>query len=189
MHGVWNWIADKNCQEIVEILKRKLNPGGVLQVSYNCQPGWAAMVPLQHLLKLHKAIATDKSADSRDSLKTSINFIDALCSADATFFNAYPDAKEKLEWLKTQDLTYLVHEFYNDNWPIIPFSDVADDLAKAKLTYIGPSNLLDHLDVFSLTPKHQEFLSKIGNTILKETSRDLCMSRRFRSAAHSASRV
>ncbi len=181
MHGVWSWIADKNRQEIVEILKRKLNPGGVLQVSYNCQPGWAAMVPLQNLLKLHKEIATDKSADSRDSLKASINFIEALSNADAAFFNAYPDAKEKLEWLKTQDLTYLVHELYNENWPIIPFSDVADDLAKAKLTYIAPSNLLDHLDVFSLTPKHQEFLGKIGNTVLKETSRDLCMNRRFRS--------
>jgi SAM-dependent methyltransferase len=181
MHGVWSWIADKNREEIVEILKRKLNPGGVLQISFNCQPGWATMVPLQHLIKLHKELTADSAPNSREGLRAAILFIDSLAKTDAAFFKAFPDAKEKLEWLKSQDLNYLVHEIYNDNWPVMPFSEVAKSLEGAKLGFVCPSNLLDHLDVFSLSAEHRKFVNSVGNAVFRETIRDYCMNRRFRS--------
>jgi hypothetical protein len=39
LHGIWSWISDENRAVIVDFVRRKLNVGGVLYVSYNTQPG------------------------------------------------------------------------------------------------------------------------------------------------------
>ena len=47
LHGIWSWISDENRAVIVDFVCRKLKVGGVLYISYNTQPGWAAMVPMR----------------------------------------------------------------------------------------------------------------------------------------------
>ena len=47
MHGIWSWVSEANRAVLVDFLERKLKPGGVLYVSYNTQPGWAAMAPMR----------------------------------------------------------------------------------------------------------------------------------------------
>ena len=44
LHGIWSWISDENRAVIVDFIRRKLKVGGVLYISYNTQPGWAAIV-------------------------------------------------------------------------------------------------------------------------------------------------
>ena len=56
LHGIWSWISDENRAVIVDFVRRKLKVGGVLYVSYNTQPGWAAMVPLRDLFVEHAAV-------------------------------------------------------------------------------------------------------------------------------------
>jgi SAM-dependent methyltransferase len=53
LHGIWSWVSDANREIIVDFVRRKLKVGGVLYVSYNTRPGWAAMVPMRHLLTEH----------------------------------------------------------------------------------------------------------------------------------------
>jgi SAM-dependent methyltransferase len=50
LHGIWSWINEENRKIIVEFIRRKLKVGGVLYVSYNTQPGWAAIAPFRDLL-------------------------------------------------------------------------------------------------------------------------------------------
>jgi SAM-dependent methyltransferase len=50
LHGIWSWISDENRAVIVDFIRRKLKVGGVLYISYNTQPGWAAFAPLRELL-------------------------------------------------------------------------------------------------------------------------------------------
>ena len=50
VHGIWSWVSDENRATIADFLRRKLKTGGVLYISYNTQPGWAAMVPMRELL-------------------------------------------------------------------------------------------------------------------------------------------
>ena len=57
LHGIWSWISDENRQTIVDIIRRKLRVGGIVYVSYNCLPGWAAAMPLRHLITLHAELA------------------------------------------------------------------------------------------------------------------------------------
>ena len=43
----------ENRAVIVDFIRRKLKVGAVLYISYNTQPGWAAMVPMRDLLTEH----------------------------------------------------------------------------------------------------------------------------------------
>ena len=42
VHGIWSWISDENRAVIVDFIRRKLKVGGVVYISYNTLPGWAA---------------------------------------------------------------------------------------------------------------------------------------------------
>lgn len=53
IHGIWSWISDSNRAVLVDFVRRKLRVGGVLYISYNTQPSWAAMVPMRDLLNEH----------------------------------------------------------------------------------------------------------------------------------------
>ena len=56
LHGIWSWINDENRTVIVDFIRRKLKVGGVLNISYNTQPGWAAMAPMRDLLAEHSEV-------------------------------------------------------------------------------------------------------------------------------------
>ena len=181
MHGVWTWISDKNRETVLEILKRKLKVGGALQVSYNCQPGWAPILPLVHLMKLHKEATASSTEDIRVIFQRAVEFADTVCKAEPRFFASNPDAKTHLESIKQQNANYLVHEYFHDFWPVFPFSDVAKAMESAKLDYVCPADVFSHLDVFNLPKQHIELINSIGDVVLRETVRDYCMNRRFRS--------
>src|ERR1700704_1755901 len=46
IHGIWSWISDENRAVIVDFIRRKLKVRGVLYISYNTLPGWAAFAPI-----------------------------------------------------------------------------------------------------------------------------------------------
>ena len=50
LHGIWSWISDENRAVIVDFIRKKLKVGGVLYISYNTLPGWAAFAPMRHLM-------------------------------------------------------------------------------------------------------------------------------------------
>jgi len=51
MHGVWSWVTDPVRAGIIGLLKAKLRPGGVVQVSYNALPAWQSALGMQRLLR------------------------------------------------------------------------------------------------------------------------------------------
>ena len=56
LHGIWSWISDENRSVIVDFIRRKLKVGGVLYISYNTLPGWAAFAPMRHLMTEHAEV-------------------------------------------------------------------------------------------------------------------------------------
>jgi hypothetical protein len=44
------WISHDNRQVLVDFVRRKLKVGGVMYISYNTLPGWAAFAPMRHLM-------------------------------------------------------------------------------------------------------------------------------------------
>ena len=90
LHGIWSWISDENRAVIVDFVRRKLKVGGVLYISYNTQPGWAAMVPMRDLLTEHAEVLGADGAGIVSRIDSALAFADQLLAANPAYARANP---------------------------------------------------------------------------------------------------
>ncbi|HEY3256342.1 MAG TPA: class I SAM-dependent methyltransferase, partial [Polyangiaceae bacterium] len=81
MHGTWSWISAQNRALVLEIVRKKLAPGGVFYLSYNALPGCAAELPLRNLLKLHAEQVSPPLLGVPEKLDAALSFIRSLAEA------------------------------------------------------------------------------------------------------------
>lgn len=180
LHGIWTWISAANRAAIVELVRRRLTAGGLLYVSYNCSPGWATVLPLRHLIKTHAELAATGGQGIVQKIDQALEFAQSVIGCGARYFLENPGATARLETIRTQERKYLAHEYFDRDWHVMPFSEVAETLAAAKLHFAASANLLDHLDAVNLTPEMHAMLAGVHNPVLKETVRDYLVNSQFR---------
>lgn len=180
MHGIWSWVSDANRQVLVDIARRHLAVGGVLYVSYNCLPGWAAPAPLRHLLKMHAERASSVAGGPLNTAREAIDFAQRLADLQAGYFRANPVAGKRLERVRKADQTYVVHEYLNSHWNPMHFAQVADQLREAKLEYVCSTDMVEHIDQFCFAAEQIELLEGIHDPVLNQTVRDYIHNRQFR---------
>lgn len=180
LHGIWSWISDDNRAIIADFLRRKLKVGGVLYISYNTQPGWAAMAPLRDLLTEHAELMGVPGAGIVPRIDASLNFAERVLKTNSLFTRANPQVEKRLEQIKGQNRNYLAHEYFNRDWLPMSFSRMSAWLGDAKLSYACSSHYLDHIDVINLTPEQQQLLGEIPEPKFRETVRDFLVNQQFR---------
>ncbi len=82
LHGIWSWISDENRGVIVDFVRRKLKVGGVLYISYNTLPGWAAFAPMRNLMTEHAEIIGSEGRGIVSRINDAIEFADKLLTAN-----------------------------------------------------------------------------------------------------------
>lgn len=180
LHGIYSWISDDNQRIIVDFLRRKLKVGGILYISYNTQPGFAATGPLQHLLSRHAEIMTASGRGLLARVDAALEFIDKIVALNPAFVTANPSILERLRLIKAQNRHYVAHEFFNHHWRPIPFADMAGHLAPAKLSFACSAHYLDHIEALNLTPEQRAFLSEIPDPVFRHSVRDFIINQQFR---------
>ncbi|MGO7169521.1 methyltransferase regulatory domain-containing protein [Rhizobium leguminosarum] len=180
LHGVWSWVSAANRATIKQIIRKRLRPGGIVYVSYNCLPGWAPIVPIRHLMSLYQRQSGDMSGPTQ-VIEAALQFTKEIADAGSMFFKQNPFAGHHLGDLVRQDPNYIAHEYLNADWHVDHFSDVAESLAEAKLTFVGSARPLDNIDAVQLSPEGQAHIAKFSNPLMRETVRDHLVNRRFRS--------
>ena len=78
------------------------------------------------------------------------------------------------------DRRYLAHEFFNQDWRVVPFSEVARWLEQGKLSFVASAHLLDHIDAVNLTEAGQKLLAGISHPVLRQSVRDYFVNQQFR---------
>jgi SAM-dependent methyltransferase len=177
LHGVYSWISAENRRMLVALIRRRLKSGGLLYISYDAMPGWAGIAPLRRLLVQQHAAS---GASSQAGLAQALAFADKLKELGALFHRMYPYVSVQWERLRKLPASYLAHELLTRDWQAFSFSDVASELAEAKLTYVGSAHLTDHVDRVNFTEAQQGFLAQIADPSLGETTRDMIVGRQFR---------
>jgi predicted O-methyltransferase YrrM len=180
LHGIWSWVSAANRHHIVEIIRKNLAVGGVVYISYNCFPGWAPMLPVRHLMALHADHASTGFTSAADRIRGAIGFVNTLAQTGAGYFENNPQLVRSLETMKSHDINYVGHEFFNRDWDITHFAQVSDHLQAAKLDFAGSARLLDHLDDVHLKPETLTLLKSIPNPVLRQSARDCLINQRFR---------
>jgi SAM-dependent methyltransferase len=179
LHGVWTWISDENGRIIVDIIRRKLRAGGILYISYNCLPGLAPSMPLRHLVKLHTNFAAEATG-MQAKLNAALAFAQQVVDSGAFYFRGNPAVAERLKKMSEEDRSYLAHEYFNRDWRVMAFSDVARWLDDAKLTFVASAHLLDHVEALNLSESGHKFLSGISQPVLRQSVRDYFVNQQFR---------
>ena len=188
MHGIWSWISEDNRALIVDFLRRKLKAGGVLYLSYNTQPGWAAMLPVRELMQRHfqadAPSAPHNDADGEQQMQTriraAVDFARAVFATQPGYALVNPLLAERVDALSRETPHYLAHEYFNLDWHPMSFLQVASSLVAAGLTYGGSADYRDHIDEINLTPDQRALLAGIADTGLRETTRDVCVNQSLR---------
>jgi hypothetical protein len=109
-----------------------------------------------------------------------MDFVGKVKDANARYFMANPSNGERLERLKGQSKIYLVHEYLNEEWSLFYHSEVEELFAEAKTSFLGSSNLLDHVDALNLTEAQKSLLNELEQPSLRETVRDFLTNAQFR---------
>ncbi len=180
LHGIWSWISDENRSHITNLIRQKLKVGGVVYISYNTMPGWAAMVPMRDLLTQHANTMGSPGQGIVGRIDAALEFADKLMAADPAYARANPQVLERLSKLKGQNRNYMAHEYFNRDWLPMPFSRLADWLAPAKLEFACSAHYLDHIDSINFNPEQTSLLSSIADPLFRQTVRDYCINQQFR---------
>jgi SAM-dependent methyltransferase len=180
LHGIWSWVSDQNREIIKEIIKTKLNVGGIVYISYNTLPGWNQMIPIRNLMMDVMEANTSGMELSNNRVEKTLASMTDFLNLNPKYFAQNPAGKKKLEDLTTQNKNYVAHEYFNRDWKAMNFSDAAKILDDAKISYVASANLLENLDVLNLSQEQSKYLSGIENQSLRETMRDYFLSQTFR---------
>ncbi|HEV8036589.1 class I SAM-dependent methyltransferase [Yoonia sp.] len=177
LHGIYSWISPQNRQHIVDFVKRKLKVSGLLYISYNTLPGWAAAMPLRRLMVDH---AGTTAGPVTTRVEAAISFTEKVIAAQPAYFAQSPTVGPRFEKFKGMSRNYLAHEYFNRDWTPFYFGDVVAELSEAKLTFVGSANLLDHIDAVNLSEEQQKLLAESGDPIRREGLRDYMINQQFR---------
>lgn len=180
VHGTWSWVSDENRRILVDFIRRRLRVGGVLYVSYNTFPGWAAFGPMRHLMREHVDIIGAEGRGIVSRIDDALGFADRLMETNPMFARANPSIVERVKKLNGQDHHYLAHEYFNKDWHPMHFATMAESLSSAKLNYACSAHFLDHIDAINLTQKQQEFLAEIQEPQFRQSVRDFMVNQQFR---------
>lgn len=171
LHGIWSWISDENRAVIVDFVRRKLKVGGVLYISYNTQPGWAAMVPMRDLLTEHAEVLGADGAGIVSRIDSALAFADQLLASNPTYARANPQIAERIKMIKGQDRHYVAHEYFTRDWQPMAFAKMAQWLVPAKLQWACSANYLDAIDAVNLTAEQQTLLASIPDPMFGRNQR------------------
>ncbi|WP_187277198.1 class I SAM-dependent methyltransferase [Methylobacterium sp. WL103] len=177
LHGILTWVSAEAHDAIVEIARKRLKPGGLLYVSYNCMPGWAAVLPLQRLMRENA-----KRISGRSDVQTGagLDLVQALIKEGAGYFAANPSIAQRVERLMPMDRNYLAHEYLNANWFIFHFADVAAMFGRAKLEFVGSATIAENMNALCLPQGMRSRVDAEADPVFKETLRDIAANKQFR---------
>jgi SAM-dependent methyltransferase len=180
IHGIWSWISDDNRQKLVDFVRRKLAVGGVLYISYNTLPGWAAFAPMRHLMTDHARIIGAEGSGIVSRIDGAIAFAEKLLDTNPMFSKANPGVGDRIKKLKDQNRHYLAHEYFNREWHPMHVSTMGQWLTPARLSFACSANYLDHIESINLTADQQAFLKEIPDPMFRQSVRDFMVNQQFR---------
>ena len=177
LHGVYCWINTANRKAVVDFIRRTLVPGGFVYVSYNVTTGWAAMLPVREAIRAHVQ-TDDKKSDI--AVQSAVATMVQLERDGARSFPLAAREANVFAGLRSSDPVYLAHEYLGGGTNSMMFSDVAEELAVGKCSYLGSCTPLDLSFEARVPPDLVGLVGHTADTALRETLCDLAGGTSFR---------
>jgi hypothetical protein len=176
-HGVYAWVDEGAAASLRAFVDRHLAPGGLVYVSYNAMPGWAADAPFQHLVY---DLAAGQPGDSIARFAAAAEIAERMRQAGATALTMSPIATSLEDQKAKKPKSYFAHEYLAPAWRPRYVSDVRREMRGIDLAPVGSATLRDNFDNFVLRKAARDALAEIDDPDRRELIRDYFMFQRFR---------
>ena len=180
LHGIWSWVSNENREVIVDFIRRKLKVGGVLYISYNTLPGWAAASPIRHMLTEHDHMYGSRGKGIGKRVEDSIKFTQELLDFSQPLVQQVPSIPQRLKNISEQNPNYLAHEYFNRDWQPMYFSEMAGWLSPTKTSFACSASFLEDYSPCNYTNEQSEFLNKIDDPMFAQSIKDYMHNKQFR---------
>lgn len=173
-HGITTWIAPVVRDALFAFVGAALKPGGIFYNSYNTLPGWLAVSPFQHWVRLEQQRRSGQAA-----LQSTRTLFKQLGDISAALIRQHPTLDARIKSMEGQDAAYLVQEYNNQYWAPVYFTQMQEMLARVKLSFVGTATLPDAFDS-NLSPDFQKTLAQEADLHLREQLKDFLIGQSFR---------
>ncbi len=176
-HGLYSWITPEQRGAVVDLLAAKVKPGGLVYLGYNAMPGWAALLPLRRLLQDYVAEAQGTALE-RVSAATEKLAIQTMVGLE--YFTANPTAVAAVSEMAKLDPVYVLHEYFNFAFQPQYFADVAEDMARAELNFVGLTQVDLNFSDFAVPETARQYMPNLDSRVALEQVRDVARNQKFR---------
>lgn len=173
LHGVWSWVGPEARNQVLALLRRRLKPGGLVYISYNCTVGWEGSRSPGRLLR---RIAQLERGPAEKRIGAALSRIERLVGGDSGFFSSGSPGHGWVERVRGYSANYLAHEYLVAHWESFFLEEVAADLADAKLSFVGSAQPLRNYDQFVLKGAAQKLHDELDDMVLREMLKDFQLS-------------
>jgi SAM-dependent methyltransferase len=176
-HGVLSWVGPKKRKAVLEFASNKLKPGGLLYVSYNALPGWAAVEPLRQLIVARADLAAGNSVERA---RHGVDFAKLMNDKGAEYFKGNHAAKAMLETMEKLGLPYVVHEYMHAHWVPMYFAQIAAEMAAQDLYFVGQLPLYLNYRDLAIPETLAPVFQGVGDRVTFESLKDFAVNESFR---------
>ena len=177
LHGIYTWVPVPIRHALVRCIQHAALPGALIYNSYNALPGWTTAYPMQHLLRRMQLVGGGRG---ESAIQKGIERLLTFEQAGASIFKALPGLKSRLEKSKTQNRAYLVQEYLHDHWQPMWFSQVASEMADAKLDFVGSASIFENEYPSALPDAQRDVILHTDDPILQQELIDSAVNQGFR---------
>lgn len=177
VHGVLSWINEVTQVELIDCIANLLKPDGLVFISYNCFPGWGALLPLRQMLQT--SVATIEGS-ARQRADIGLQRLQQLADLGAGYFRANPSAAPMLDYLNSEDLSYVAHEYLSEAFTPQYVGDLLERLSQQGLVYTGTTDYSQNYDRYALPPNMRAQIARCTTRHEMEHLRAFARNERFR---------
>jgi SAM-dependent methyltransferase len=177
LHGVYSWVNSEARESIRRIIEQKLKPGGLLYLSYNCQPGWTVEAPLRRLLM---ELAATASGNTSERAALAAHTLQELGNSHLRYFRANPEASAAVDAYVRSPSNYLAHEFMSQTWELFYSTDILTEMTEIGLEYLGSATLPDNHPMLIVDERAATALASLPTQRQRHLAMDFAVNRRFR---------
>lgn len=134
MHGVFSWVSAEVRRHLLGIIDRCLADDGIVEVTYNCLPGWSSLLPVRAMIR---HFAERASGDSIARVRAALSTVAAMRQAEIPVFHDQPLAAQLVDRLISTDPRYVAHEYLNEHWTAFETPEVMEMFSRIGLHHAG----------------------------------------------------
>jgi SAM-dependent methyltransferase len=178
IHGVLSWVTANVREQVLQVAKKHIAPGGLLLVSYNAMPGWAHLQPIRAILRQYAQL---RQGASPQRLREALAYLVFIRDKQAKYFEDNPRAAAYVDTLLQQDVNYLVHEYLHEDWKCFYVAEVVEMMsAAANLGFVGSLPVFTNFWDLCVRPEFHELFRTTSNRLVTESHKDFCANTAFR---------